>query len=82
MHGFLNVLLTTSILRNDLNSRYAIDLLKEMDPQSVQLDSDHLLWKQHTVTAADILRGRNLFQAIGTCSLDEPIEDLQKIGWL
>ena len=82
MHGFFNVF-TAALLAHAGLAR--IDLLTEVlaceDPGAFRFDADGLRFAGHTIDNAAIIRGRQAFAvSYGSCSFDEPIEDLAALG--
>jgi hypothetical protein len=41
-----------------------------------------LRWRDRTASAAEVERARGLFVAFGSCSFDEPVDDLRALGLL
>jgi hypothetical protein len=69
-HGFLNVLLATRALFDGAGVDEAAVLLDEHD-------ADHLVAQ---ATDDALAGGRRWFTSFGSCSVVEPLEDLQKLG--
>lgn len=84
MHGFVNLFMAASFVRaRDVPPEFVIDLLEERDPDTFSFGEDAARWRNHEIGAADIARARETFAlSIGSCSFGEPVEDLQKLGWL
>ena len=84
MHGFLNVFGGATLLAAEAIAPSDLpDVLYERDPQRLQLDADGLRWRDHRVDAATIARVRNgLLVGFGSCSFDEPTEELTELGIL
>lgn len=77
MHGFLNVFVAAALVGD------AEAILAETDPHAFTFDDDALSWRGRRVAAADIATMRNTFAtSFGSCSFEEPIEDLRALGWL
>jgi hypothetical protein len=76
-HGFVNLLAATA-----LTGAPAVEVIEEADPGAFGLDRDGLRWRGHRADAAAISRARSLFTAFGSCSFDEPVEDLTAAGVL
>lgn len=77
MHGFLNVFLAAAMLDR------ADEILAENDPRAFTFDDEKVTWRGHSVTTDDltILR-RDFATSFGSCSFEEPINDLKELGWL
>jgi hypothetical protein len=69
-HGFLNVLLATKALFDGASVDDAAELLDEHDP-------DVLVER---ATGETLAGARRWFTSFGSCSVVEPLEDLQKLG--
>jgi len=83
-HGFLN-LLAAAVFANaeGLGEEELMALLAEEDPAAFALDADRLEVHGHRAGPAEIAAARaELFVAYGSCSFDEPVEDLTALGIL
>lgn len=76
-HGFLNVLAAAGLAAGDGEAALA-DALADDDPASFALDGAGLRWRGRRVDAG----ARTRFVGYGSCSFDEPIEDLEALGAL
>ena len=77
MHGFLNVFLAAALLDQ------AEDVLREDDPHAFTYDDDGVSWRAHRVTTTELATMRKTFAtSFGSCSFEEPIGDLEELGWL
>jgi hypothetical protein len=74
-HGFLN-LLAAAIFGDEEGA------LAEEDTEAFGLDADSFRWRDRTASTADVECGRALFVAFGSCSFDEPVDDLRELGFL
>jgi hypothetical protein len=83
MHGFLNVFLAAAFAQNGVNGDRLAELLEEKSPNAFQFDSGCVIWRGEMVVRGQLRNSRNLLAiAFGSCSFEEPIEDLKKIGLL
>jgi hypothetical protein len=82
--GFLNVFVGASLLIADyLTERELIDLLCETNAASFTIDDDGIRWRHRHVSTTDIEQVRDRVAiAFGSCSFDEPREDLRGLGLL
>ena len=84
MHGFINIF-GAGILTHvhHLTPEQTIATLNEEDPRHFHFTQSHFAWKNLSVASEQIilLRQTQLI-AYGSCSFDEPREDMQKLGWL
>lgn len=84
MHGFINVFTAAALADYArLEAAELAGVLASEDPQAFQFDEDGLCWGSHRVPAAAITRSRSRLAAgFGSCSFDEPVDDLLQLGWL
>ncbi|MEA2489128.1 MAG: hypothetical protein QOH21_920 [Acidobacteriota bacterium] len=77
MHGFVNVFLAAALLD------HAEAVIKEEDAAAFTFDDEGVRWRDHRVSN-DALRAlrRDFAISFGSCSFEEPIADLQALGWL
>jgi hypothetical protein len=78
-HGFLNVLAAAVFAYTDgLSADELVPLLAEEDPKAFAVDAAHLALHDHRADAGQIAEARrDLFVAYGSCSFEEPVEDLR-----
>lgn len=76
MHGFLNVFLAAA-LPDDAEA-----VLRETDANSFAFDDDGVTWRGRRVTNDELRAMRELAISFGSCSFEEPIQDLKALGWL
>lgn len=77
MHGFLNVFLAAALLD------HADGILGESDPRAFAFDDGHASWRGHRVTTEELRAVRRDFAiSFGSCSFEEPLNDLKELGWL
>lgn len=84
MHGFLNVF-GAGVLAHALTLPLAEieSILAEEDPAQLVCDADGFAWQHHRVTPAQITAARHaLMIAFGSCSFDDPRDDLRALDWL
>jgi hypothetical protein len=84
MHGFLNLFLAAAVAKT-MNPDMAVTtaILGGEDPEEFKFGDDVLGWKEHLITTADAAVVREGFAlSFGSCSFDEPVEDLRGLGWL
>jgi hypothetical protein len=75
-HGFLNLLAATVFADEH-------DALEDEDPEAFSLTADEFAWRDRTASAEEIARvRRELFVGFGSCSAQEPIDDLTALGFL
>jgi hypothetical protein len=83
MHGFVNVFLAAALARQGADREVLIALLEERDARHIAWHDDHVTWKGHRLDAAALIASRAVFaRSFGSCSFDEPVDDLHRLGWL
>lgn len=83
MHGFLNVFLAAALAYLGADEAAIVATLAEEDPTALQLDDDVIRWHDNALTADQIEQVRRAFAiSFGSCSFDEPVAGLRKMGWL
>jgi len=82
-HGFVNVLAATAFAHDHEPEATLAAVLTDEDPGNFTLDRTGLAWHDLRVgaTALDAMR-TDLFVAYGSCSFEEPVEDLTALGVL
>lgn len=77
MHGFVNVFMAAAFPHD------AERILAEEDPKAFRFEDDAAWWRDHAVTTEHLEAVRREFAiSFGSCSFEEPIADLQTLGWL
>ena len=82
MHGFMNVFTAGSLLRRPAAAAIVQAVLEDEDPASFRLDADGLHWRDWRVSAGEIPVVREWITSFGSCSFDEPRDDLRALGLL
>jgi hypothetical protein len=84
MHGFLNVFAGATLLRcGAIDSSLLVDLLACESADAFTFDSDGLAWNGTRATVAETIDSRpRLAVSYGSCSFDEPVDDLHNLGLL
>ena len=67
---------------HDLAAKELQTILDEEDPKAFSFTESETRWRDMTASLEDIEQARELFVSYGSCSVEEPIEDLQKLGLL
>jgi hypothetical protein len=85
MHGFINVFAAATIAHahREVDARQVQAILEDEDASSFNFDDGGLRWRSLAVTTSQIESARRDFAiSFGSCSFDEPREDLRALGWL
>ncbi len=82
MHGFINVFGAGLLLfGNELTHEDLVNILNEKHPENFIFTDKQFKWKEYEISTPTIQRGRENFMiSYGSCSFDEPREDLKEIG--
>jgi hypothetical protein len=84
MHGFLNVF-GAGILAHGLMADLEVltGCVEETDPNAFSFSEEGFSWRDHSVDAASMKRAREGFlPGFGSCSFNEPRDDLRALGLL
>jgi hypothetical protein len=78
MHGFLNVLMAAAFSWH--GERNIEDIICDTDPTAFKFD-DRAHWRSHSLSSEQVRDARtNFLHSIGSCSFDEPVQELQQLG--
>src|SRR5262249_52673808 len=84
MHGFVN-LFTAAIFcwSQGLDVVQTAAILDSSDPAAFHFDDHGLRWRDWVVTTEQLRQARHsMALSFGSCSFDEPRDDLRALGWL
>ena len=83
MYGFLNVL-GAGILAAEhaWDEKTTIQMLDDEDPHSFVFERNTFAWREWKITADAIRSHREVVTSFGSCSFDEPRDDLRALGLL
>lgn len=84
MHGFLNLYFAVAVAQHtSADERLLREILEEENPRAFRLLSKGLRWREITLTVEQLeATRRTALAGHGSCSFDEPREDLMKLKWL
>jgi hypothetical protein len=84
MHGFLNVFSAGIIEHCHNTTEEALaEIIGDEESGDFKYSENSLRWKNFFILASEVERGRKeLMTSIGSCSFDEPINDLKKMNLL
>jgi hypothetical protein len=83
MHGFVNVFAAGVLAHaRDLPEEELRAVLEDATPEHFHFTDHDFSWKSHHVTRTEIEAARRSgVLSFGSCSFDEPRDDLRKLGW-
>ena len=83
MFGFLNVFLAAAFARAGLDARHLALLLEEKDAAAFEFTESVVTWQGTSVTRAELSAIRHhAALSFGSCSFQEPVDDLRSLGLL
>jgi hypothetical protein len=83
MHGFVNVFVAAAFAWHGMDLESLILILDESHADSFEFGDDHLCWRGLKLSSDQIRTARCDFaHSFGSCSFEEPLDDLRKLGWL
>ncbi len=84
MHGFVNVIVASALaLTQRADEATLTSVLDETDAKAFVFSDEAVVWKGSKVSLDQLERTRErFFASIGSCSIDEPVEDLKALGLL
>jgi len=84
MHGFLNVIVAASLAATrNLDAATIEAILVDDQPDHFRFDAAAVAWRDFSASAAQVAAARtSAFRSFGSCSFDEPRDDLKALGWL
>ena len=84
MQGFLNLsILTALICGQKINQSEALTVLQESSLNNFQFQEDKIAWKDRYFNLAEIQQTRQyFFRSFGSCSFQEPIDELRDLQLL
>jgi hypothetical protein len=83
MHGFLNLYVAAIALHAGvIDEARVAAILAEEDPRAFVLDPAHIGWNDVRVEPDAIAAAREWCTSFGSCSFDEPVNDLRELGLL
>lgn len=83
MHGFLNVLGAAVLAaEHQWDADQAVMMLEDEDPRSFAFTDDFFAWRDWKIDAERLQYRRKFVRSLGSCSFDEPRDDLRALGFL
>src|SRR5512134_2469250 len=83
MHGFVNVFMAAALLHQGaVGAAAAEQLVEETDPSAFAFADDGARWRDLRITAEALTASRDIARSFGSCSFEEPMDDLAGLGLL
>jgi hypothetical protein len=84
MHGFLNVVIAAAMLHwQKVTPEEALEVLEEPSVEGFQFKEESITWRDRQLSIAQIEEARQqFFRSFGSCSFQEPINDLKQLKLL
>jgi len=83
MNGFVNLFLAAALMRKGLDDELLVELLLTDDASAFTFDEDAIRWHDTTIDVAAAAQARSeLAVSFGSCSFEEPVDDLRELHWL
>lgn len=81
MHGFINVILAAAFAFNGTAESVIVEILSEDSPDVFRFEENTISWREQRMTAEALAKARTEFAtSFGSCSFDEPFEDLKGLN--
>jgi hypothetical protein len=83
MHGFLNVLGAAILAaEHKWDEKQTATMLEDETPKSFSFDDEFFAWREWKIDIERLNNRRKFVTSFGSCSFDEPREDLRALGFL
>jgi len=83
MHGFVNLFLAGALAYFRADEAAVVKTLSEEDAGAFRVDDEVIRWHDNTMISDQIEKVRSEFAiSYGSCSFEEPVDDLRAMGWL
>lgn len=84
MHGFVNVFVAGVLAHSrELSAEQLLPIIEDEDANNFHFDDDGVRWKDYRASTEEIVCARrDAVTSFGSCSFDEPRDDLRKLGWV
>jgi hypothetical protein len=81
LNGFLNVFVgATLAYAGRLEAPDLLPVLEETTPSAFTFSDSSLAWRDRSVTVEQVTQARRLARSFGSCSFEEPIDDLKTLA--
>ncbi len=82
MHGFVNVFVAAAFAWHGMDRESLILVLEETHAPEFEFGEDQLCWRGLRLSTEQIYTARRDFaHSFGSCSFEEPLQDLRELGW-
>ncbi|NND04170.1 MAG: hypothetical protein HKN91_15430 [Acidimicrobiia bacterium] len=81
-HGFLNLLMAGAKARRGASRNEIETVVADDDADAFSLTAAGFSWRGETVRVGELSETRAKFASYGSCSFDEPVEDLISLGMI
>jgi len=83
MHGFLNALGAAVLAaEHQWDADQTVKMLEDEDPRSFSFANEFFAWRDWKIDTTDLQYRRKFVRSFGSCSFDEPRDDLRALGLL
>jgi hypothetical protein len=83
MHGFINFFVAAGFAFYGAPREVLIDILEDEEAHAFAFHESEARWRTRVLTTSQVEKTRREFaHSFGSCSFDEPVADLRKLGWL
>lgn len=83
MHGFVNFFVAAALAGGGGSEAEVEEILADREAASFRASADQILWRDRVFSADAIQRAREgLALSFGSCSFEEPIEEMRSMGWV
>lgn len=83
MHGFVNLLFASALAMDGASMNVLGDVLGDNDGSSFGFTDSEATWKQMSISIETLRDTRErLMISFGSCSFDEPLQELEALEWL
>ena len=83
MHGFLNVIGAAVLAaEHQWDTDQAVTMLEDEDPRSFSFTDDFFAWREWKIDVERLQYRRKFVRSFGSCSFDEPRDDLRALNLL
>ncbi len=83
MHGFVNLFLAGALAFFGADEKALVKTLSEEDAAAFKVDDGVIRWHDNTMIADQLEKARSEFAiGFGSCSFEEPVQDLKQMQWI